>query len=527
MEWIRYGPDAVILRFAERPDEAAFLLSRAWVAELEANRPAGLTEVVPAFTTILLQFSGQGECDRAFGELSRNRRSPRPVEEDTGIRHHEIPVRYGGPDLDRVAATAGMRIADVIRIHSAPRYRVHCLGFSPAFPYLGGLDPRIHTPRLETPRLRVPAGSVAIGGEQTGIYSIPSPGGWNLIGRTDTPMFRPDPLEVEDAFFLRAGDRVQFIPVASVSVAPDLPPDAVASGSGTANPEEASEPGMASLRIQSTGVGISIQDLGRPGYRRFGVPAGGVMDPHAAGWANRLLENPPDAPVLEMCLQGQCLEVLESGWMAWTGGAASGPRSWSAFRVRAGEMIRFPGESSAVWSYVSVPGGFLAPRILGSASANPRAAMGARTEPGSLLFRQRGSDFSPPSATDVRRPAWVEKPEPSGIPDLPVWPGPQWECFSPAVRDLFFSTEWTLSSQCDRVGYRLMGPELRSTGGGMISEPVLPGSIQVPPGGQPIVTMPDGPTLGGYPKLGILEPDARVRLARCQAGQRVRFSMVT
>lgn len=126
----------------------------------------------------------------------------------------EIPVRYGGehgPDLAAVAEQTGLTEDEVIALHAKPDYVVYCLGFLPGFAYLGGLDARISVPRRATPRLRVPAGAVGIAGNQTGIYPLASPGGWQLIGRTDTPLF--DPYR-ETPGLLAPGDTVRFVAAA-------------------------------------------------------------------------------------------------------------------------------------------------------------------------------------------------------------------------------------------------------------------------------------------------------------------------
>ena len=124
-----------------------------------------------------------------------------------------IPVRYGGsfgPDLPEVAEYHGMTPSEVIALHSAVTYRVYMIGFSPGFPFLGGLDPRLHTPRKKSPREKVPAGSVGLADQQTGIYSLDSPGGWQLIGRTPVKLFD---LSREEPLLLGAGDRVLFQPI--------------------------------------------------------------------------------------------------------------------------------------------------------------------------------------------------------------------------------------------------------------------------------------------------------------------------
>ena len=139
-----------------------------------------------------------------LGKAVRGKAPPGPVK--------EIPVRYEGVDLGRVAEHNRITVEQVVKYHTAPWYKVYLLGFAPGFPYLGELHHKLVTPRLERPRPRVEAGSVAIGGEQTGIYSVASPGGWNIIGRTEIRIFDPA-LSNEDSFFLKQGDRVRFTAV--------------------------------------------------------------------------------------------------------------------------------------------------------------------------------------------------------------------------------------------------------------------------------------------------------------------------
>lgn len=116
-------------------------------------------------------------------------------------------MRYDGPDLERVAQHARRSVADVIERHCAPEYRVDLIGFAPGFPYLSGLDPALATPRLDQPRLRIEAGSVAIGGHHTGIYPLPGPGGWNVLGYTDVVLFNP----ATAYCLLSPGNRVRFV----------------------------------------------------------------------------------------------------------------------------------------------------------------------------------------------------------------------------------------------------------------------------------------------------------------------------
>ena len=132
---------------------------------------------------------------------------------ETRKRIFEIPVCYGGeygPDIQNIAEHAGLSQEEVIQIHSSRDYLIYMLGFLPGFTYLGGLDERLHTPRLANPRIRIPAGSVGIGGSQTGIYPLDSPGGWQLMGMTPGKTYDP---ARETPILVEAGDYIRFVPV--------------------------------------------------------------------------------------------------------------------------------------------------------------------------------------------------------------------------------------------------------------------------------------------------------------------------
>ena len=166
----------------------------------------GVVEVVPGYRTLLVTAASAGEAAAVREALPR---LDLPVLAE--VRRHlvEVPVVYDGEDLAEVARLTGLPADEVVRRHTAPEYLVAFLGFAPGFPYLVGLDPALHVPRRATPRTRVPAGSVGLAGEQTGIYPQPTPGGWQLIGRTDVVLF--DPLRDPPAL-LAAGDRLRFVP---------------------------------------------------------------------------------------------------------------------------------------------------------------------------------------------------------------------------------------------------------------------------------------------------------------------------
>ncbi|HVY68291.1 MAG TPA: allophanate hydrolase subunit 1, partial [Verrucomicrobiae bacterium] len=213
------GPNALMIQFAEAPGQAAFGIQQRLIAELQRQPPTGLVEYIPAFTTLLLEFD-----PRHANDLNALASSLLPALEQAAKETSELPappvavidVVYDGPDLQRVADHNHLSPAQVIELHAAPVYTVYQLGFMPGFPYLGDLNPLLRTPRLESPRTRVGAGSVAIGGEHTGIYSIDSPGGWNIVGRVSVKMFDPrrgTAGQEAGMFHLHAGDRVKFNPV--------------------------------------------------------------------------------------------------------------------------------------------------------------------------------------------------------------------------------------------------------------------------------------------------------------------------
>jgi KipI family sensor histidine kinase inhibitor len=215
MKWTAYGPRALLFQFARRIGDEALQLSRAIVAELERHPPPGLIEFVPAFTTVLLEFDPAVVSDpreiapevaARLDKAMRAQLPPAPLK--------EIPVVYDGEDLPALAQAKGLSVEEVCALHCAPVYSVYLLGFSPGFPYLGELDPRLHTPRRASPRPRIRAGAVAIGGEHTGIYTVDSPGGWHIIGHTMAKIFDPargEPNGPDEAmFWLRPGDPVKF-----------------------------------------------------------------------------------------------------------------------------------------------------------------------------------------------------------------------------------------------------------------------------------------------------------------------------
>ena len=159
-------------------------------AALRQLAPPGVVELVPAYRTVLIvaEPDRAGVLDELAAALPELELPPAEAVAGDTV---EVPVRYDGEDLPEVARLTGLSAEEVVRHHTAPEYTVAFLGFSPGFPYLVGLDPALEVPRRDTPRTSIPAGSVGLAGNQTGIYPTASPGGWQLIGRTELKLFDP------------------------------------------------------------------------------------------------------------------------------------------------------------------------------------------------------------------------------------------------------------------------------------------------------------------------------------------------
>jgi len=227
MEIAPLGDSAVIVRVREQFEDAPEATLNEVLQTFQHLRSAaipGIIELAPAYTSVAVFYDPlqvaktSGQPDRGFDWSEERLRDVVAAAADRGERRKtrrnihsvEIPVCYDpefAPDLDDVARHAQISTKEVVDLHSAAQYRVSCIGFVPGFPFLTGLARKLATPRRTTPRKEIPPGSVGIGGAQTGIYPLRSPGGWNLIGRTPLKLFDP---ATDPPALLRAGDRVRF-----------------------------------------------------------------------------------------------------------------------------------------------------------------------------------------------------------------------------------------------------------------------------------------------------------------------------
>lgn len=283
---------------------------------------------------------------------------------------------------------------------------------------------------------------------------------------------------------------------------------------------------MSRLTIEASTPLCLLQDAGRFGVRHLGVTQGGALDWVSMSWANWLLGNALDAPVVEITLGGFTLRAEEYCLLALAGadlGAYIDERAirpGRGFILQKGQRLRFTQPFSGARAYLAAPGGFDAPDVLGSCATVVREELGGLdgfgkplAEGGWLGYSGTGGAMKVLSTTAL----------PAKAP-LDVIVGAQIGRFSGQSLFDVFNTEWTLDSRADRMGMRLLGTPLEYQGPSLISEGIPLGVIQVPPDGQPIVLLNDRQTIGGYPRLGALTPLALARLAQCLPGETVRLA---
>ncbi|ADG80099.1 Allophanate hydrolase subunit 2 OS=Tsukamurella paurometabola (strain ATCC 8368 / DSM / CCUG 35730 / CIP 100753 / JCM 10117 / KCTC 9821 / NBRC 16120 / NCIMB 702349 / NCTC 13040) OX=521096 GN=Tpau_3520 PE=4 SV=1 [Tsukamurella paurometabola] len=425
----------------------------------------------------------------------------------------DIDVVYDGEDLDEVARLTGVGTQAVIERHTAQQWHVAFVGFAPGFAYLRGDLESPVVPRRPTPRVRVPSGTVAVAGGYSAVYPRPSPGGWQLIGHTDAPLWDVDR---DPPAMLVPGTRVRFRAVRAVAAVPAT----------TRGPVAAVD--AAGLRIHAVGPQTLIQDRGRDALAPLGITRSGVADRGAADQANRLVGNDAGAAVLENTGGGLVLASAVDQVLAVTGadslvavtteaGYRVVPRA-SAFPLWAGEVLEIDPPEAGLRVVVAVRGGIDVPTTLGSRATDVLSGLGPDpVEAGDVLpvGRQPRTAVGAPEA-----PA----PVPSAVGTvIDVIAGPDSEWFPAEALTAFTSREWTVTPDSNRIGVRFAGEPLDRRSGDMESQAMVTGAIQVPPSGLPVAFLADHPTTGGYPVIGVVAPDHLDALAQLPIGATVRF----
>lgn len=484
---------------------------------LAASAPEGLIELVPAARTVLVTFDPR-RLGAAAVRSWVHEAADAQAATDAASAFVELDIVYDGPDLDETAGLLGISPEALIAAHQEARWTVAFTGFAPGFGYLVSEDWPYQVPRLASPRTRVPGGSVGLAGEFSGAYPRETPGGWRLIGTTNAPLFDPD---ASSPALLTPGARVRFVakarPLSPSKIRGGIPERG--EGSHTDRVPEGS-----GIRVLEPGLLATIQDLGRPGHSSLGIAGSGALDRTALRAANRLLGNLEGAAGIEITMGGFRALAERDCWFALAGGwgqALLDGRSVDAYTAhpwRAGAELHVDWLSRGARVYLAIRGGVLAPILLGSSATDLLSRLGP--DP---LAAGEGIRIGPAPHAEIpgiETALWGAPPE--GVLDVRLANGPRADWFSPEAQRVLFEAEWTVSNQSDRIGIRLDGPELaRIRPDELPSEPMVPGALQVPPSGRPVILGADGPVTGGYPVIAVASSlDA---FAQARPGTRIRF----
>ncbi|HEX3795567.1 MAG TPA: carboxyltransferase domain-containing protein [Acidimicrobiales bacterium] len=501
---------------------------RAVVAAITGQAWPELREAVGGLATVMVAFVPDADPADVGQRLIRLWRALAGVSADdvrTGARV-VVPVVFDGPDLGQVAAISGGPVHRVVELLTATPLTVAVLGFSPGFAYLSGLpDALAAVPRRTRPRPTVAAGSVALANGHAAVYPSASPGGWQLIGRTNETFFTP---RCPPYARLAPGDQVQFVPV-------DELPDPQSWTGEDALTVPAHPPGQAVFTVEEAGIWTVLQDAGRPGLAALGVPGAGPADPDSLALANRLVGNQPDAGALEVTARGPTLSCLAATFVAAVGGspeltvAGQPVSSDRVVPVKAGQRLGIGPVRQGFRSYLAVGGGLVGHPVMGSLATDQLSRLG----PGPLRPGQelRSAPLAPPLGDHLASDA-VGTRELTGPIVLRVVAGPHEERCAPGALAALAHLTLTVDGDSNRVGLRLRAPAGSPSLGRvgvtaeLDSQGVVTGAVQIPPGGDPVILMPDHATMGGYPVLAVVAAVDHGRLGQCAPGDSVRLQPI-
>jgi KipI family sensor histidine kinase inhibitor len=504
----------------------------------------GVVETVPSFRALLVYYD---PLTLDYESLCAAITALEPQAEGAVLppaRTVELPCCYDpelGLDVSAAAERIGASVEELVALHASASYLVYFIGFTPGLPYMAGMPDRLRIPRLETPRTKVPAGSVGIGGGQCCVYSVDSPGGYWILGRTPLKLYDPD---AQEPTLLRPGDRVRFRPISRAEFA------AIEQGTGTrasATPVPRRDdrgstlsdaigdtsPGPAPrIHILDPGPQTTVQDLGRSGHLRYGIPPSGPVDQAAFILANRLVGNADGAAGLECTVGGPRFVAEAPCAIAVTGAAlpltvnGQDASMWTTLPLAAGDVVKLGPPRAGVRGYIAFSGGIDVPEVLGARATYLRGRLGGLQ--GRALQRGDTLRLFRASRPAARRVLPAAQPRLDLEPEIRVVLGPQDDRFTAEGIAALLTGPYEMLPQSDRMGARLRGPRIANrVGHDIISDGIALGSIQVPGDGQPIVLLVDRQSTGGYTKVATVCSFDIGRLGQVKPGQRLRFRAIT
>jgi KipI family sensor histidine kinase inhibitor len=567
------GEHALTLHIADHISLAALEIVQKIVRLAQEPPIEGISEIIPAYTTITFVFdvlllqNHSLEPSEYIEQKVRQRlnlyaASLQPFQQNVPASVKILPVCYAeefAPDLADLAKQHHISIDDVISLHSTSEYRAAMLGFTPGFPYLLGLPPELTTPRKSSPRTRIEAGSVGIAGEQTGIYPLSSPGGWNIIGRTPLRLFTPEHspttlLQNGDLVRFRAISREEFHQLESEARPLDtLKAASILSLQPTAESNK-------NFVVLKSGVNATIQDQGRVNRRVEGIPQSGAADAFSARIANALVGNASNDALLEIPFGQMEIRFSQETLIALTGiGVRAKARldecaEWNTVApmrpvlMRSGTVLRLSG-SHGLFAYCAFAGGLDVPLVLGSRSTYTRAQIGGKQ--GRALAANDVVYIASPSASSQAVEHFVRAtgknvvshtevrffaPSQTKPERLRLTMGNEWNEFDETSQDALCERSFRVQPASDRMGIRLkMDVEThnnstllhRTTNEQVISRAVFPGTLQCTPDGTLILLLADAQTTGGYPVIGHVCSADIAKAAQLVPHEKVRFQQIS
>jgi KipI family sensor histidine kinase inhibitor len=513
---------------------------------LFANKPVWAEEIAPGLDTLVIQLNYTNQTpaqvrEQAIYALEKINTQLQKQRNSKSVANqiHQIQICYHldlGLDLNEIAKACGLSAQETINLHKKNIYTADILGFMPGFAYFSGLHPKLRLPRLSSPRPRVPKGSVAIAELQTAIYPRPTPGGWNLIGRSPDILF--DARQEPPGLFM-PGDQMQ---IQEISLDQFYKLDAHNQLTENILPLSVQKKNQASIEIKQSGTFTTIQDQPRSGLLHWAVGPGGASDLYSLELANALVGNALHTAALEITATGPSLLFSEDTCVAWVGATCTGivngkrvPGNRPVW-IAKGSTLQFSQLNPGLRCVLAIGGGMNLPTILGSKGSHISADIGPkRLQKGDILFLE--NPMSP-----LQSPYLRDLYQINGLPCYPKWqvrspflpsqtvtsirclPGPHLRFLASKDREMFWSTIWKVSNQSNRMGIRLEGNfQIKRALPNIPSQAITFGTVQFPPSQEPIVMLSEHQTTGGYPRLAEVIKSDQAKLAQVKPGNQIQL----
>lgn len=547
---VQASEDSLQIQFEQKicPEVNSRISAFVKTFEYIAKDIAGVLEVLPTYCSVSIYFD-EAICQisllKDLAQKALQKSEEEKTESTDSARTITIPVCYEdqefAPDLEKVALHAKLSKEEVIKLHSSSDYLIYMMGFLPGFPYLGGMNPQLETPRLETPRTKIPAGSVAIGGAQTGLYPVESPGGWNIIGRTPLRLFD---VKRKPFFLYEAGDKIRFLPITReefenfdeslwLAQVADKSEASIETSDDAADSKEVYECG-GGIKILEPGLLTSIQDSGITGFQKYGIGQSGAMDQTSFALANQICGNEKNAACLETTLAGPSIRFVTACDFAITG-AVFENATLDGMRIemnkkisaKAGSLLSCSFASKGLRSYIAFSGGLLVPKVFRSSSTNLKSKIGG------YMGRKLQADDQLAIGINKKNPLLVpDNKSTEGFTEnkdvllLDCIKSSQFDFFQEKIVKKFTDSIYTVSAESDRMGIRFTGPGLECGKTDIISDAIPFGAVQITSAGLPVVMAADRQTTGGYAKIACVKKSAMYRLVQALPGTKVRFNLL-